>query len=250
MSLFYEKQDTSALIDVRIKLGLLAGLLVLVLTNKGFLFPLIILMLCCAVSFILKVPARRFFIRMAEPLFIIFVLLFLKSLSGKDALFQINFIGLDFYIYKEGFLDGIKLSLRILAAVSAVSVFGFSTPYAEILGGLLWFRIPRPLVEISMFALRYLKSFFEEANVIYGAQKNRLGYSSLRCSLNSFGILAGSLAIKAFDQAQATSTAMVQRGYDGKTACLFKPAKAPGKWELALAGIFISFIFAIWIILP
>ncbi|MEQ8203897.1 MAG: CbiQ family ECF transporter T component, partial [Smithellaceae bacterium] len=34
-------------------------------------------------------------------------------------------------------------------------------------------------------------------------------------SFNSFGILAGSLVIKAFDQSQKTTIAMTQRGYNG-----------------------------------
>jgi cobalt/nickel transport system permease protein len=33
--------------------------------------------------------------------------------------------------------------------------------------------------------------------------------------LSSFGTLAGSLTIKAFDHSQNTTVAMVQRGYDG-----------------------------------
>lgn len=248
MSWFHEEPLKGDRMDVRIKLGLLAALLLLVLTNKGFLFPIFIVLLSAVLSVLSKVTARRFLIRLSEPLFIIFILLFLKSLSGKEELYQISILGFDFSIYKEGFLDGSKLSLRILAAVSTVSVFGFCTPYQEILGGLLWYKVPKPLIEISMFALRYLRNFFEEANAIYGAQKNRLGYSSLRGSLNSFGILAGSLTIKAFEQAQATSVAMLQRGYDGKTTGFFKNVETPRAWEFACAGIFFCFLLTIWII--
>jgi len=51
--------------------------------------------------------------------------------------------------------------------------------------------------------------------VVYSAQKNRLGYAGYRRGLRSFGTLAGALVIKAFDNSQTITTAMVQRGYDG-----------------------------------
>ena len=39
--------------------------------------------------------------------------------------------------------------------------------------------------------------------------------SKYRRGLRSFGTLAGALVIKAFDNSQTVTTAMVQRGYDG-----------------------------------
>ena len=66
-----------------------------------------------------------------------------------------------------------------------------------------------------MFAWRYLFLLFDDAQVVYAAQKNRLGYAGYRRGLRSFGTLAGALVIKAFDNSQTVTTAMVQRGYDG-----------------------------------
>ena len=66
-----------------------------------------------------------------------------------------------------------------------------------------------------MFAYRYIFVLFEDAQVIYQSQKNRLGYSTVKRGLSSFGTLAGSLTIKAFDHSESTTVAMVQRGYDG-----------------------------------
>jgi cobalt/nickel transport system permease protein len=83
------------------------------------------------------------------------------------------------------------------------------------MAALAWFKVPKGFIEISLFAWRYLFMLFDDAFVIYSAQRNRLGYAGYRRGLSSFGTLAGSLFIKAFDNSHNISTAMVQRGYDG-----------------------------------
>jgi cobalt/nickel transport system permease protein len=83
------------------------------------------------------------------------------------------------------------------------------------MAALAWLRLPRGFIEIALFAWRYLFLLFDDAQVVYSAQKNRLGYVGYRRGLRSFGTLAGALVIKAFDNSQNITTAMVQRGYDG-----------------------------------
>jgi cobalt/nickel transport system permease protein len=136
------------------------------------------------------------------------------------------------------------IASRIIGAVSVVALIGFSTPFAEFLAGLSWLRLPRGLIEILMFAYRYIFVLLEDATVIYNAQKNRLGYSTVRRGLSSFGVLAGCLTLKAFDNSQATTVAMVQRGYDGTMPLLkhrsFKPA------EVALSAVFLIGMGFLW----
>jgi len=232
--------------DARLKLLLLAGLLALILSHKGFLFPLFVFALSGAFCCFMKIPFKRFLLRFSEPLFIVSVLIFVKSLSGKTEVTGLGVFNL--FIYREGLFDGMKIAIRLLAAVGAVSVVSFSTSFSEILSGLGSLRAPKSLIEVSLFAGRFLKIFSEEGRNIYSAQKNRLGYSGVRRSLNSFGILAGSLTIKAFDQAQATSTAMLQRGYNGTMPAL--EYKKPRWREFLFAGMIFVFLLAAWIKLP
>jgi cobalt/nickel transport system permease protein len=85
-----------------------------------------------------------------------------------------------------------------------------------------------------MFAYRYIFVIFEDAQVIYNAQKNRLGYSGLRRGLNSFGTLTGSLVLKAFDRSHAITVAMIQRGYDGDMPMLKHKPFRPSEVFIAL----------------
>ncbi len=203
-------------LDARIKLLVTLVLLVLVISYQGFLFPLFVCGLCMIFWFQMRIPLRTLLLRFSEPLFIIAVLLLIKTFfTGRAPLFAVHFFGLKIIGYQEGLLQGLMIGSRIGAALSLMALLGFSTPFTEFLAGLSWLRIPRSFIEIVFFAYRYIFVLIEDAMVIYQAQKNRLGYSNVRRGFNSFGVLAGALTLKGFDQSQNTAQAMVQRGYDG-----------------------------------
>ena len=233
MELFseYFKKDNMLLkIDARIKLLVALIILIMVLSYKGFTLPLLVTLLCLFFCIKIRIPLKVFALRFSGPLFIISMLLILKVFfSGKETLFTINIFGVNIVGHKDGLMDGLMIASRILGAVSIVALLGFSTPFTEFMAGLSWFRVPKGFIEILMFAYRYIFVLLEDAVVIYNAQKNRLGYSSIRRGLNSFGILTGSLVLKAFEQSQNTTVSMIQRGYDGNIPMLkhkpFKPSE-------------------------
>jgi cobalt/nickel transport system permease protein len=208
-------------IDARVKLISSLTILAMVISYKGFFFPLLILGCSLSACLYLKIPLRRFFLRFSEPLFIAAVLVLLKFLfTGHETLFSIRLAGIYIAGHADGLRDGLLIACRMLGAVSLVAMLGFSTAFNDIVAALAWLRVPKGLIEIAMFAYRYIFMLFEDAMVIYSAQKNRLGYSTIRRGVNSFGVLAGSLTLKAFEHSQSTTVAMVQRGYDGTMPAL------------------------------
>ncbi len=217
----------------------------MVLSYRGFIFPLIVLATSLLLCAKMKVPFRRFVIRFSEPAFIASVLILIKFFfSGRDVLFSVHLLGIGLSGHKDGLRDGLMIASRIAGAVSLIGVLGFATPFTEIISGLSWFRVPRGLIEISMFAYRYIFMLFEDATVIYNAQKNRLGYSTIRRGVNSFGVLAGSLTLKAFEHSQNTTVAMVQRGYDGTMPVMrHKPFRAE---EVIASVIVIAVMGVLW----
>lgn len=232
-------------IDARVKFIVAIAVLIMVISYKGFVFPLTVVLLNIGLCIKMKVPLRALMLRLSEPLAIILVLILLKLLfSGREALFSFSLFGLSVTGHKDGLIDGLMIAGRVLGAVSVIAVLGFSTPFTELMSGLSWMRIPKGFIEILMFAYRYIFVLFEDAMVIYNAQKNRLGYCSVRRGLNSFGTLAGSLILKAFDHSQNTTVAMVQRGYDGNMPLLkHKPFKLS---EVVASSLFIIAMGCIW----
>ncbi len=204
-------------IDARIKLSVSLIVLGMLLSYRGLLFPSLITAICLLLCLSMRVSLRIFLLRFSGPLFVAIILLMLKFLfTGHETLFSLKVFGLTISGQRDGLMEGLEIALRIVGAVSVLSVLGFSTGFIELIGALSWMRVPRTFVEILLFAYRYIFVLLDEAMVIYNAQKNRLGYSGIMRGLNSFGILVGSLILKAFEKSQEITDSMIQRGYDGR----------------------------------
>lgn len=242
---YLKKDHPLARIDARVKIVTALALLAMVLSYHGFVFPMATAILCLFFCIKMKVPLRFFILRFSEPLFIAAVVLFLKFFfSGKDILFSVHVIGIDVVGHRDGLMEGLMIGSRILGAVSLVALMGFSTPFTEFMAALSWLRVPKGFIEILMFAYRYIFVLLDDANVIYSAQKNRLGYSNIRRGLSSFGVLAGSLTLKAFDHSHNTTIAMVQRGYDGNMPLL--KHKSFRLSEIAACVVFVAGMGLLW----
>ena len=168
-------------VDARVKLGVSLFILAMVLSYKGLVFPLFILGISLCLCIRMNIPFKVFLLRFSEPVFIASVVILIKFLfSGQEAMFSVKMWGITITGHKDGLMDGLQIGSRILGAVSIVALLGFSTPFTEIMAGLSWLKIPKGIIEISLFAYRYIFVLLEDAMVIYNAQKNRLGYSSVK----------------------------------------------------------------------
>ena len=242
---YFKKDHLLSQVDARVKLGVSLFVLVMVLSYKGLAFPLLILGISLCLCIRMNIPFKVFLLRFSEPVFIASVVILIKFLfSGQEAMFSVKMWGITITGHKDGLMDGLQIGSRILGAVSVVALLGFSTPFTEFMAGLSWLKVPKGIIEISLFAYRYIFVLLEDAMVIYNAQKNRLGYSSVKKGLNSFGTLTGSLVIKALEHSQNITTAMIQRGYDGNIPMLkHRPFKLS---EIAVSVLLIITLGVVW----
>lgn len=241
---YFKKDHALSRIDARIKLIAAVVILVMVLSYNGFAFPLVVMTLSLALFMKMKVPLRVFVLRLSETIFIASILVVLKVFSGKELLFSLHLFGIELTGYRDGLMNGLMIAARIMGAVSIVAAMEFSTPFTEFMAALAWFKVPKSFVEILMFAYRYIFVLLEDAMVIYNAQKNRLGYSNIRRGLSSFGILAGSLTLKAFENSHNTTVAMLQRGYDGNMPMM--KHRSFNTLEVLGSILFISVMGVLW----
>lgn len=232
-------------LDARIKLLSALALLVMTISCRGVAFPLAVAALCLASCFLMGVRPRVLALRFAEPLAIALMVLLLKLFfSGTEPLFSFHLAGLELSGHRDGLLEGVRIASRIAGAVALVALLGFSTSFTDLMAALAWLRMPRGFIDVALFAWRYLFLLMDDAQVVYAAQRNRLGYAGYRRGLRSFGTLAGALVIKAFDNSQTITTAMVQRGYDGAMPLLkHKPFRIA---EVALSLVFLTCMGIIW----
>lgn len=232
-------------IDARVKLLVSLVVLALVLSCRDSVFPLFVISLALSFCLALRIPPRVLLLRFSEPMVIALVLVAIKTLfSGEDVLFSVDLSVMTLQAHRDGLMEGLGIASRIAGAVSVLVVLGFMMTFTEFMSGLAWFRVPRGLVEILLFAYRYIFVLIEDALVIYQAQKNRLGYASIRRGLASFGILAGSLVLRAYDHSENTTVAMVQRGYDGTIPTLKHKPFSPS--EIVLSSLFVAALALVW----
>jgi len=227
-------------IDPRVKLLSALALLVMVISSRGFLFPLLVGGVSLALCLFMGLRARLLAVRFAEPLIIMVTIILLKLFFvGNVPLFSLHVAGCDFVGHRDGLREGFLIAGRIGGAVTLMAAVGFTTPFTDLMAALSWLRVPPGFIDVALFAWRYLFVLFDDAQVVYATQKNRLGYAGYRQGLRSFGTLAGVLVIKAFDNSQRITTAMVQRGYDGALPLLkhkpFRTVEITGCLVLLLA---------------
>ncbi|MGD0586994.1 MAG: cobalt ECF transporter T component CbiQ [Oryzomonas sp.] len=235
----------AAAVDPRIRFLAAGLLLALVVSSSGALFPWGVAAFCLPVALLHGMRLRTLVLRLLQPLLIAVVVLVLKSFIGPGnsvELFRLGSLNAGFHA--GGFRDGVLIASRIMGAVSVAVLLGQVATFTETMAALAWLRVPRALVEVTLFAWRSLFMLYDDAATVYTAQKNRLGYCGLRRGLRSFGTMTGMLVIRAFDNSDAMTTAMTQRGYDGTLPFLRKAR--PSMAQLAGLAVFAAVATAAW----
>jgi cobalt/nickel transport system permease protein len=234
-----------AAVDPRTRLLAAGLLLALVISSRGSAFPWQVAGICLPVALIAGMQPRLLLLRMLHPLFIAAVILTLKTFLGGGepvSLFHAGSFTLSGRL--EGLHEGLLITSRIMGAVSVAVLLGQVLSFTETMAALAWLRVPRGLVDVAMFAWRALFMLYDDAGVVYTAQKNRLGYCGMRRGIKSFGTMAGMLTIRAFDSSQAMTVAMTQRGYDGSLPLL--RASRLGRVQLAGLSLFAILATVAW----
>lgn len=203
-------------LDPRLKVMVaLALILSVIFSTKPFL-PLLVFLLCVNCMLLIGIPVRMLLIRFAPVAFLLAALVGLRSfLVGTTPLLTFSVLGHDLTVTHEGMREGALIAGRVAGAVSAAMLSSFITPAPQFYSALLWFRVPKIWVEIAAMVYRYVFVILERARSAILSQRVRLGYIGTARSLNSIGILAGTVFVRAFEQAERTYRAMLARGYTG-----------------------------------
>ena len=82
------------------------------------------------------------------------------------------------------------------------------------------FKIPKVVLEIAMLMYRFIFIFLGEAENMYHAQETRLGFSGLKKTFKSLGMLASNLFIRTWFKGEKVYVSMESRGYDGSIKTL------------------------------
>ncbi len=214
--IFTYRENRLTEVDPRVKLAVALTAILLVLASSRPAMPLLVA--CAALGGLgaLGFPRRVIAARLTIPLGLVLVLYACRLFTtAGEPLFTLAAAGIVLQGTREGLQAGGLLAGRVLGATSVLVLLGMVAPAHALFRALLWFRVPRPLVEVGLLMYRFIFVLIDIAADMATAQTLRLGYRGAARSLRSVGTLAGAVLVKSLDQAARTSEAMVLRGYAG-----------------------------------
>ncbi len=204
-------------LDPRPKLLIVLVMIVLVVFSTRMFFPLLVLILCQGGLVALRIPMRLVLARISPPLGVVAVLVVLQAFTVPGTpLFSSSVLGWHLVVSREGLHRGLLLGGRVLAAMSLIVLVSSVTPAHKMFHALRCFGLPEAWVEIALLMYRYTFVLVDQACDVAAAQRVRLGYSTVRRSMSSAGVLAGTVLLRSIDQAVRTHEAMTLRGYEGR----------------------------------
>jgi cobalt/nickel transport system permease protein len=234
-------------LDGRVKtlLGITAIVVVVSLRHwylaAGPLLVVMALLLRSGISF------PKLLLRLVAPFSIAWlVLLSLLFTYGHTEIGSLTLFRWVLPMYQEGLSSGLLIMLRLLAAVSIITLLSFTTPMPEILATLRLVRIPNLMIDLSEMIYRYITLMDSSLHTMRRAQLSRGGgslpwYGQTR----DLGVIAGVMMLKSLDRSTNIYKAMLSRGFEENSASppYFEHA-VPGR-HLAAGGLCLLAILAL-----
>lgn len=201
--------------DPRVKVLAVLVVIVAVVLSRQALLPAGVLLGCLGCLWSVRVPARVVLVRMAPVALVVAVLVLLRGVAAGPWPWAAGAGGPGAAAPDAGLREGLLIGSRVAGAMAAVMLSSFITPAPQFYATLRWLRAPALWVELAALVYRYVFVILERAGSTVLAQRARLGYVGPRRALQSIGILAGTVFLRAFEQAEGTHRAMCARGYNG-----------------------------------
>jgi cobalt/nickel transport system permease protein len=238
--------QSNALRDTSPRLKLLLGLgaILLCVSSVTSIAPLFIAVTMSLITIRLaKIPWRFYskllLIPLSFSLLSALVVAFMHG--GGDQLISFSVFGFNLSISEDGANLALLLIARTFGGMCSLFFIALTTPMIEIFSVLKSLGLPDFLIELSMLMYRYIFVFVDQAALIHSAQVMRLGDAGIKKSINSFGMLASVLFLRAWEQGERLIIAMDARCYDGKLDLMDRSNRAEPKAIFAV----VVYIFVI-----
>lgn len=136
---------------------------------------------------------------------------------------------------EPGLVTGVTILVKSLLGLGASVVLLATTPPAELLAGLERLRVPRVLVAIAGFMVRYLDVLVDDARRTRIARLSRADDPRWLWQARGVAAGAGTLFVRSFERGERVHLAMLARGYDGTMPALHDHRPGFAAWAAALA---------------
>ncbi|MCE5214144.1 MAG: cobalt ECF transporter T component CbiQ [Methanobacterium sp.] len=217
--------------------------------------PVIPLIIACFMSFLIifeaKIPWKFYlkFLLIVPFSFGLITFVYMAIFFGVGSpVLELGIFNLA--VTSDGFNLGLLVFTRMLGGFTCLAFLALTTPMNEFFTVLEHIKIPKIVIELSMLMYRYIFVFLDEARNMYHSQETRLGYSSIKKSIKSMGMLGSNLFIRTWLKGEHAYIAMESRCYDGSIRTMKKPdnIKNMGYFNITLLLLFeISLVIGLYL---
>jgi cobalt/nickel transport system permease protein len=163
-----------------------------------------------AVSLVAKIPTLTLFTRaLIEIPFIFFAIL--MPFFGTGERFEVGPLNL----YRESLLAGAAIVVKGTLGVLSAVVLSTSTTARELLRGLEKLHLPKLMVQIAAFMLRYVNVINDEMERMKVARESRGFIATGMKDWKVLATAASALFIRSYERGERVHLAMLSRGYTG-----------------------------------
>ncbi len=182
-----------------------------------------------AVALVAAVPLGRLARRLVIELPFLAFAFFLPFIGGGERV-QVGFLSLSV----AGLWGAWNILIKGTLGVAATALLGATTTVPELLRGLERLHMPKPIVAITSFMVRYGDVITDDMRRMKVARESR-GYDPRWLwQVRAVATSAGALFIRSYERGERVYVAMLSRGYDGALPDL-RTAPAPRRdWLAAL----------------
>jgi cobalt/nickel transport system permease protein len=131
-------------------------------------------------------------------------------------LFYISVFEINIGVSLTGIKNAACLFFKALSAVSCLYYLSLSTPMVDLLQALGKLKVPKLFIELMGLIYRFVFVLLETVDMMFTAQKSRMGYSGISSGYRSLAALASTLFIRAYKRYDELYTSLESRGYDGE----------------------------------
>jgi cobalt/nickel transport system permease protein len=205
--------------DARLKLGLGIGAILICTSSTSPVTPIFIAMTMAMITVgVAKIPLRLYLALLTIPVSFALTsgIVILFTSGGGTALISFPIPGIILSVTTGSANLALLLMARTFGGMCALYFIALTTPITEIFSIMHSLRLPSSLIDLSLLIYHFIFVLIGEAISIHTAQVLRHGYDTFRSKLQSLGMLAAMLFIRAWQQGEDLLTVMDARCYDGR----------------------------------
>jgi len=124
-------------------------------------------------------------------------------------------------ISRNGFKLGLLVALRAISAIMIIFPMVGTAKFAVTMKSLQDLKIPEKLIQMVVFAYRYIFIFIEEIERMFTASRIRAFQEKTNLhTLRTVGFILGMLFVRSYERSNRVYDAMLARGYNGELKIL------------------------------